>query len=67
MPRARDTAKKVVEQRLAKYEKTTRPLLDLYSKENLLHSFSGEESDIIYGDVRKFLSKTLPKGKPTAE
>lgn len=64
MPRARDK-KKVVEQRLAKYEKTTRPLLDLYSKENLLHGFSGEESDVIYGDVRKFLSKTLPKGKPT--
>lgn len=56
----------MVEQRLAKYEKTTRPLLDLYGKENLLHSFRGEESDVIYGDVRQFLSKALPEGEPTA-
>eukprot|EP00903_Cladosiphon_okamuranus_P017088 g15746.t1 len=61
-----DDQPEVVEQRLAKYEKTTRPLLDLYSNENLLHSFSGEESDVIYRDVHKFLSNTLPKGKPTA-
>lgn len=58
---------KVVEQRLAKYENTTRPLLDLYGEENLLHSFSGEESDVIYRDVRKFLSETLPKGNISDE
>ncbi|CAN0427498.1 unnamed protein product, partial [Ectocarpus sp. 8 AP-2014] len=56
----------VVEERLAKYERTTRPLLDLYGEEGLLHSFSGEQSDVIYAEVRKFLSEVLPKGKPAA-
>ncbi|CAM9199541.1 unnamed protein product, partial [Hapterophycus canaliculatus] len=62
-----DDQPEVVEQRLAKYEKTTRPLLDFYGEEKLLHCFSGEESDIIYRDVKQFLSEVLPMGKPTAE
>ncbi|CAM9683838.1 unnamed protein product [Pylaiella littoralis] len=62
-----DDEPEVVEKRLAKYENTTRPLLDLYREEKLLHSFSGEESDVIYRDVKKFLSEVLPEGKPTDE
>ncbi|CAM9615599.1 unnamed protein product [Ectocarpus sp. 6 AP-2014] len=61
-----DDQPEVVEERLAKYERTTRPLLDLYGEEGLLHPFSGEQSDVIYAEVRKFLAEVLPKGKPAA-
>ncbi|CAM9472756.1 unnamed protein product [Laminaria digitata] len=64
--RRNDDQPEVVEQRLAKYERTTRPLLDLYDAEGILHTFCGQESDVIYKDIRKFLSKILPAGKPAA-
>ncbi|CAM9914460.1 unnamed protein product [Ascophyllum nodosum] len=55
-----DDQPEVVEQRLAKYEKTTRPLLDFYDAEGILHCFCGDKSDVIYEDVKVFLGETLP-------
>lgn len=65
--RRNDDKPEVVEERLAKYENTTRPLLDLYNAEGILHSFSGEKSDLIYKDVNAYLSNRLPteKGGPS--
>lgn len=54
----------VVQTRLSKYEETTRPLLELYEAEGLLQSFSGDKSDVIYGDVRSFLSRVLAEHDP---
>ena len=51
----------MVAQRLAKYEKTTRPLLKFYDAEGILHSFSGDKSDVIYENVKKFLREILSK------
>ncbi|CAM9353614.1 unnamed protein product [Discosporangium mesarthrocarpum] len=57
--RREDDKPEVVEQRLVKYEEMTKPLLDHYGSLGLLTSFSGDQSNVIYKDVKAFLTEVL--------
>lgn len=41
--------------RLDHYEKQTKPLLEYYEKKGLLHTFSGEKSEVLYNELIDFL------------
>ena len=47
--------------RLEAYENLTMPLKKFYEEQGLLTVFSGTESDVIYPEVKKFLSTTMSK------
>lgn len=42
--------------RLRKYTEVTQPLIGYYEKQGVLASFAGTESDVIYPEVKKYLS-----------
>lgn len=54
MQRPDDEPEKV-RARLEQYDKVTSPLVDYYSKNGVLHTFSGTKSDVIYPDVKTCL------------
>ena len=43
--------------RLAKYEKHSAPLIEHYSSEGILATFTGDKSDVIYPQIRDHLMK----------
>lgn len=48
-----------VKERLEQYETQTRPVLNYYKQRNLLQTFSGTESDVIWPQVKKFFQKNF--------
>lgn len=54
-----DDKPETVRRRLEAYEKVTSPLVDYYSSLGVLKTFSGTESDVIYPNVKKWLSSKL--------
>ena len=48
-----------VRQRLAQYDETTAPLVDFYEKKGVLKTFQGTMSDVIYPEVKDWLSEKL--------
>ena len=48
-----------VRERLTQYDAQTRPVLDYYQQKNLLQSFSGTESDVIWPKVKDYFMKTF--------
>lgn len=48
-----------VRERLGQYESQTRPVLEYYQQQNLLQSFSGTESDVIWPQIEKFFHSTF--------
>ena len=39
------------------YEAQTRPVLDYYQQQNLLQSFTGTESDVLWPKIKDYLLK----------
>jgi len=48
-----------IKNRLALYEEATKPLIDHYSAQNILTTFTGTESDVIYPMIHDHMEKTL--------
>lgn len=48
-----------VRERLEQYDRQTRPLLDYYQRQNLLQSFSGTESDVIWPEIQKYFNSSF--------
>ena len=56
-----DDHPETVKKRLDQYTSQTKPLLDYYQQQNLLHSFSGTKSDILWPQIRAFLCSKFDK------
>lgn len=54
-----DDTPDVFKTRLEKYEELTRPLLDYYTRRNLLTSIAGDTSDLIYAQLTELLKVRL--------
>jgi nucleoside-triphosphate--adenylate kinase len=48
-----------VRKRLQAYEQITAPLVDYYEKQGVLQTFQGTMSDVIYPEVKKYLTEKL--------
>lgn len=48
-----------VQDRLTQYETQTRPVLEFYDRQNLLQSFTGTESDVLWPQIKKYLHTTF--------
>mmetsp|Transcript_46329 Transcript_46329/g.68367 ORF Transcript_46329/g.68367 Transcript_46329/m.68367 type:complete len:254 (+) Transcript_46329:97-858(+) len=48
-----------VRTRLESYDKVTSPLIDFYTEKGVLETFQGTKSDVIYVDVKKWLTEKL--------
>lgn len=44
-----------VQERLSQYDAQTRPVLDFYEQNNILQSFSGTESDVLWPQIKNYL------------
>lgn len=55
-----DDHPETVQERLQQYTNLTLPLLNYYQEQNLLQSFSGTQSDVIWPKVEKFLRSKFP-------
>ena len=44
-----------VQERLSQYDAQTRPVLEFYEQQNILQSFSGTESDILWPQIKNYL------------
>jgi adenylate kinase len=49
------TGQKTFKERLDKYHEMTYPLVEYYKRRGIVHTFSGETSDIIYPKIKEFL------------
>jgi len=48
-----------VQKRLQVYQDMIQPVLDFYKDRNLLYEFQGTESNVIYPEVKKFLTSFI--------
>lgn len=56
-----DDKPETVRQRLKQYEEMTKPLIDFYTKQGILESFSGTETNIIWPKVKDYLTANFFK------
>lgn len=56
-----DDKPETVRQRLKQYEEMTKPLIDFYTKQGTLKSFSGTETNVIWPKVKDYLAKNFFK------
>ncbi|KAI9217931.1 adenylate kinase-domain-containing protein [Blastocladiella britannica] len=61
-----DDNKEVLEQRLAVYEQSTRPLIEYYRKAGVLHALSGTTSDEIYPKMHQVVSGLFASSLPAS-
>lgn len=54
-----DDKPEVVQKRLDTYSATINPVIDFYSKKNVLHTFKGNTSKEIWGELSQFLIKKI--------
>lgn len=48
-----------VQERLTQYDAQTRPVLEFYDQQNLLQSFTGTESDVLWPQIKNYLHTTF--------
>jgi len=56
-----DDKPETVQNRLKTYEENTKPLIDYYKNRDVLYSFQGTESNVIYPEMKDFLTEFLQK------
>ncbi|XP_058956128.1 GTP:AMP phosphotransferase AK3, mitochondrial-like [Pocillopora verrucosa] len=56
-----DDKPETVRQRLKQYEEMTKPLIDFYTKQGILESFSGTETNVIWPKVKDYLTANFFK------
>ena len=54
-----DDRPEIVAERLGQYEKLTAPLVQYYLEMDILKTFAGTESNVIWPRVREFISQEL--------
>ncbi|CAB4027296.1 GTP:AMP phosphotransferase AK3, mitochondrial, partial [Paramuricea clavata] len=54
-----DDKPETVDARLNIFQSQMAPVLKFYSEQEILHTFPGTESDVIYPEVKEFLKKVL--------
>ena len=56
----KDDQPETVAERLRQYEHHTTPVLQYYKMAGLLHTFTGTSSDMIWPEVKNFITKLIP-------